>query len=115
MLVRVANWTSISENETVIAAEMQARGPLSVCLNAGMLQLYHSGVFDPPFCDAESLDHAVLLVGWGVDDTILDHKPYWIVKNSWGANWGEQGFFRIKRGDGKCGINTAVTVASLEA
>lgn len=113
--MKVANWTAISENETIIAAEMQTRGPLSVCLNAGMLQLYHSGVFDPPFCDADSLDHAVLLVGWGIETELFEKKPYWIVKNSWGADWGEQGYFRIKRGDGKCGINTAVVAPILES
>jgi len=50
------------------------------------------------------LDHAVLLVGYGVDET---HGKYWIMKNSWGANWGEDnGFFRLLRGINVCGIES---------
>ncbi len=84
-------------------------GPLSVALNAEMLQFYHKGVFNPILCNPKNLDHAVLLVGWGKEDS----KLYWIVKNSWGPSWGEQGYFRILRGKGTCGINTQVTTAVL--
>ena len=64
--------------------------------------------YSPSRCDPTELDHAVLLVGYGTDD--LD---YWTVKNSWGENWGEDGYFRIERGGGTCGINTQVTSAVL--
>ena len=77
-------------------------------MNAETLQFYKSGVYSPKFCDPRDLDHAVLLVGFGTDATDGD---YWIVKNSWAASWGEEGYFRIQRGTGMCGINTAVTAA----
>ena len=57
----------------------------------------------PTDSSPDNLDHAVLLVGYGVDSV-----PYWTVKNSWGEDWGEGGYFRIVRGTGACGLNTAV-------
>jgi C1A family cysteine protease len=62
-------------------------------------------------CDPASLDHAVLLVGFGTDSNGGGGGDYWRVKNSWGESWGEDGYFRIGRGSGLCGINTAVTTA----
>eukprot|EP00698_Gefionella_okellyi_P007838 TRINITY_DN1916_c0_g1_i2.p1 TRINITY_DN1916_c0_g1~~TRINITY_DN1916_c0_g1_i2.p1 ORF type:complete len:266 (-),score=41.98 TRINITY_DN1916_c0_g1_i2:89-886(-) len=109
---RLYNWQAISQDETQIQAQLVARGPLSVLLNAGSLQFYHHGVWDPYVCDPSALDHAVLLVGYGTDkDLFGKEEPYWLVKNSWGVKWGMNGYFKIARGKGKCGINTTVVTA----
>ena len=78
-------------------------GPITVGLDAttAKLKAYTGGVHAPAACkDWVRLDHAVLIVGYGVDGGV----PYWRVKNSWGDDWGEGGYFRIKRGVNMCGI-----------
>jgi len=85
-------------------------GPLSVCLDAGPMQYYQGGVDDPSDCNPDAIDHCVTLVGYGVDKNI----PFWRLKNSWNTNWGEQGFYRLVRGKGACGINKVITVASVK-
>ena len=108
--IKVVDWASISTDEVEIAAQLVNVGPLSVGLDASGIQFYRSGVFDPWFCDAGSLNHAVLMVGYGQSAL---KKDYWTIKNSWGSKWGESGYFRIKRGSGTCGINTLVATAIL--
>lgn len=75
--LKVVDWKQTSLNETDIAAQLMNIGPLSVALNARKLQFYHKGIFEPVSCDPTDLDHAVLMVGWGVENK----KPYWIIKN----------------------------------
>jgi C1A family cysteine protease len=83
-------------------------GPLSVCLDAGPMQYYTGGVDNPQDCDPDAIDHCVTMVGYGVDNG----TPFWRIKNSWNTNWGEQGYYRLIRGTGACGINKVVTIAS---
>jgi len=93
-------------------------GPLSIALDADLVEDYSSGViwsfFPSETCDPTSLDHAVLIVGWGVDQSeIWGTTPYWIVKNSWGPDWGENGYFRIIRGTNMCGLASAVMTVQM--
>jgi len=65
---------------------------------------YTSGVYSSPNCQngAADVNHAVLAVGYGTDSA--SGMDYWIVKNSWSTDWGNQGFFWIQRGVNMCGI-----------
>jgi cathepsin H len=63
---------------------------------------YKSGVFSSKDClsTAAAPNHNVLLVGYGTEDGM----DYWLLKNSWGASWGDHGFFKLQRGVDMCGI-----------
>ncbi|MQL73067.1 hypothetical protein Taro_005411 [Colocasia esculenta] len=82
-----------------------AQQPVSVAIEASGqdFQFYSEGVFTGE-CGTQ-LDHGVAIVGYGATQ---DGTKYWIVKNSWGAEWGEKGYIRMQRGiadkEGLCGI-----------
>jgi cathepsin F len=105
----VKDWQVVNgTNEDQLAAALVKLGPLAIGINANPLQFYTSGVADPSNCDPGALDHAVVIVGFGEDAG----KKYWTIRNSWGANWGEQGYFRMVRGTGKCGLNTNIVAVT---
>ncbi|XP_065839389.1 cysteine proteinase 1-like [Oscarella lobularis] len=110
--LEVADWVAVRPDETEMQKQLVAVGPLSVLMNAELLQFYRSGVWHPPFCGNET-DHAVLLVGYGVHDGLLEKKPYWLIRNSWGEKWGMDGYFMLARGKEACGITTGVTSSVL--
>jgi C1A family cysteine protease len=105
----VAQFTSCSDvkpNDQVSLKGAVALGPVSVAIEADTryFQSYTGGILDASTCGT-TLDHGVLVVGYGTDNG----KKYWNVKNSWSNTWGEQGYVRILRSDstndaGICGI-----------
>ena len=72
-------------------------------------QSYAGGVFAG--CTESSINHAVVVVGYGTEDG----EDYWLVKNSWGPWWGDEGYIKIKRGVGMCGIGSYMVTLSCEA
>ena len=81
-----------------------AKQPVSVSIEAdrAVFQQYTSGIFDSTSCGT-NLDHATLVVGYGSENG----TEYWIMKNSWGTSWGEEGYMRLamqSTGEGICGI-----------
>lgn len=84
-------------------------GPISVDIDAShpSFQHYSKGIYSEPLCSSEILDHSVLVVGYGTDELKQD---YYIVKNSWGSSWGENGYFKLARNhNNHCGIATSAT------
>lgn len=96
--VTVAEYGEVPSEVEKIKAEIFARGPIACGVNANPLRDYEGGVYDG---DASAdIDHVVSIVGWGTQAG----TPYWRVRNSWGSYWGEMGFFRVKMGENKLGL-----------
>jgi cathepsin F len=82
------------------------------------MQTYIGGVSCPFICSKRNLNHGVLVVGYGARGLAparLGYKPYWIIKNSWGPNWGEQGYYKICRGYNECGVGAMVSSVAVAA
>ncbi len=74
------------------------KGPLSIAVAASDWGNYRGGVFDGcSYSENIEINHAVQLVGYGTDENGV---PYWLVRNQWGTDWGDEGFMKLKRDSG---------------
>ncbi|KAK6491087.1 cathepsin L1 [Huso huso] len=82
-------------DEKALADAVATTGPITVTADASnpIFQFYNSGIYDELDCNGNNLNHAVLLVGYGTEGG----QDYWIINNSWGTLWGENGYMKIAR------------------
>ena len=111
-LVNTPSHVVLPKNDPTSIMNAVAKQPVSVGMSAfcGSFMLYKGGIVNKS-CGS-ILNHAVLIVGYGT----TNGTDFWIVKNSWGVNWGEQGYFRILRsqGNGIGGINQLASYPNIQ-
>merc|ERR1719189_896570 len=96
----ISGHKDVTHTEAQMAAWISTNGPLPIAVDAqSHWQTYTGGVVSN--CNGKSLDHGVMAVGVTAD--------YWIVKNSWGATWGESGYIRLAYGSDQCGLTQSPT------
>ena len=100
-----SSYRDVTPNDEQQLAAAVSQQPVSVAIEADHadFQFYHRGIFNSKNCGFQ-LDHGVLAVGYGSQNG----NNYWIVKNSWGNSWGDDGYILLARDisakQGQCGI-----------
>ena len=106
--VKISGYQDVATNNEMALKTAVAQQPVSIAIEADktVFQFYSNGVITSDLCGT-NLDHGVLIVGYGYDNK--SGNDYWLVKNSWGDTWGDQGYVKIQRtnstnSSGTCGI-----------
>ncbi|KAI9120344.1 hypothetical protein K1719_007377 [Acacia pycnantha] len=116
-VVSIDGYTDVTQTESALLCAT-VKQPISVGMDGSALdfQLYTGGIYDGDCSsDPDDIDHAVLIVGYGSEDG----EDYWIVKNSWGTDWGLDGYFLLIRNAdekyGKCAIDYMASYPTKES
>jgi len=106
--VTITNWqyATTNSNEQTMQGNLVNWGPLSICVDAEPWQDYTGGIMMASDC-SNQLDHCVQLVGYDMTNA----TPFWIVRNSWGTDWGENGYIRLQYVQDTCGCADEATSA----
>jgi len=105
------NYATQSQDETQMANFLTQTGPLSICVDAESWQYYTGGIITASDGCGTSLDHCVMATGFAAYGTSM---PYWIVRNSWGTDWGLSGYLYVEMGQNVCGIAQEATCSTAQ-
>jgi C1A family cysteine protease len=114
-IMTIVNFTPVAQGDPLALQNAVTRQPVAAVMEAdsSAFQFYAGGTFDLRHCGT-TLDHSVLIVGYGSDN---EGNEYWIVKNSFGTDWGMEGYILMHKdstpGKGQCGINMAASYPNL--
>uniref|UniRef100_A0A0K8T3S5 Counting factor associated protein D n=2 Tax=Lygus hesperus TaxID=30085 RepID=A0A0K8T3S5_LYGHE len=114
LVAPITGWVNVTaHNERALKLSIFKHGPVSIAINASLktFSFYSNGVYYDPKCKGgiDDLDHAVLAVGYGW----LNHKKYWLVKNSWSNHWGNDGYILMQIKNNNCGVMTSPTYVTM--
>ena len=109
--VKISGFRNIAYgDERGLAMAVAQSGPVAIGVDASEWSFaqYRSGIYSSSGCSANNVNHAVIVVGYGSENG----KDYWLIKNSWGASWGQGGFMKLARNRGNmCGVATVASYA----
>ncbi|CAB3398847.1 unnamed protein product [Caenorhabditis bovis] len=95
---------AVAKTVAAIQTEIMTNGPVSAAITVHEdFYKYKSGVYHH-VAGPDLGGHAIKIIGWGSENG----NDYWLAANSWGSGWGEDGFFRFRRGVDECGIESGV-------
>ncbi|XP_072924891.1 cathepsin K-like isoform X2 [Hemitrygon akajei] len=103
VVAKIRKYRNFKVDEVRLAKKVAKLGPLCVAIDASChsFQYYSQGVYYEPNCNQYGVNHAVLLIGYGTEE----NGQYWLVKNSWGTAWGDNGYIKMSRNqNNNCGI-----------
>jgi len=103
---KISNYNTVPQDENQIQTALVNVSPLSICVDASRWYLYQGGIITADQCGS-SIDHCVQLIGYDQTGT----TPAWLVRNSWGSSWGENGLLRLEMNKDTCAMADAVTTA----
>ncbi|XP_076749125.1 C1 family peptidase 26-29-p [Xylocopa sonorina] len=113
MTAKITGYVNVPSDANAMKVAIAKHGPISVAIDAShkTFSFYSHGVYYDAACGntEESLDHAVLAVGYGK----LNGEEYWLVKNSWSNYWGNDGYILMSQKDNNCGVLTAPTYVTM--
>ncbi|XP_029776973.1 cathepsin L1-like [Suricata suricatta] len=106
-IANITAFKTIPRREEALLAELNKMGSISAAIDASLdsFRFYAGGIYYDPKCSSEDLNHGVLIIDHGIEGKESENQKYWVVKNSWGSDWGTDGYIKMARDrNNNCGI-----------